>query len=123
MIARGSRRVGARAVVLVAALGLVGAVFAGSAQASVRAASPLGTKDPAKGTPITIGVISNGKTPTVDQSIETPVAEATAKWINDYKGGLGGHPINVTICNDTGEAGKAGDCANQMIQQKVAAVV
>jgi branched-chain amino acid transport system substrate-binding protein len=111
-------------VALLAVVVVVGAGFAGSAQATVRTqSSTLGTKDPAKGTPVTIGIISNGKTPTVDQTIETPVAEATAKWINEYKGGLGGRPIQVKICNDTGEAGKATDCANQMIADKVAAVV
>ena len=105
-------------VVVVAGVGL-----AATGHAATRTQAVLGTKDPAKGTPVTVGIISNGKTPTVDQSIETPVAEATAEWINEYKGGLGGRPIQVKICDDLGEAGKATDCANQMIQDKVAAVV
>ena len=85
--------------------------------------SVLGTKDPAKGTPVKVGVISNGKTPTIDNSQETPVAEATAQWLNEYQGGIGGHPIQVVICNDGNEPGKAVDCANQMLQEKVVAVV
>ena len=83
----------------------------------------LGTKDPAKGTPVKVGVISNGKTPTIDNSQETPVAEATAQWLNEYQGGIGGHPIQLVICNDGNEPGKAVDCANQMLQEKVVAVV
>src|SRR5262245_42268160 len=124
MTARGSRRRGARAVALIAALGIVGATFAGTVgTAAAQGSSVLGTKNVAKGTPVKIGVISNGKTPTVDQSEETPVAQATAKWINQYQGGLNGHPIDLTICDDHGTASEATDCANKMIQEKVAAVV
>ena len=66
MFARGSRRHGARAVALLATLGLVGTAFAATtATAGAKvgsAANVLGTKNPAKGTPVKIGVISNGKT-------------------------------------------------------------
>jgi branched-chain amino acid transport system substrate-binding protein len=110
-------------VALLTAVVVAGAGFAGTAHAATRTQSALGTKNEAKGSPVTIGIISNGKTPTVDQTIETPVAEATAEWINDYQGGLGGRPVQVKICEDAGEASKATDCANQMIQDKVAAVV
>ncbi|MFA5885492.1 MAG: ABC transporter substrate-binding protein [Acidimicrobiia bacterium] len=101
---------------------LIGVGFSTTASAA-GGGSVLGTKNPAKGTPVTIGIISNGKTATVDQSIETPVAEATAKWINDYSNGLAGHPIELDICNDRGEPSGATDCANKMIQDKVVAVV
>ena len=111
-------------VALLTVVVVVGAGFAGTMTAAgAQSSKVLGTKNVAKGAPVTIGVISNGKTPTVDQSLETPVSEATAKWINQYGGGLGGRPIQVKICTDTGEAGKATDCANQMIADKVAAVV
>jgi ABC-type branched-subunit amino acid transport system substrate-binding protein len=124
MIARRSRRGGARAIALIAAVGLVGAAFAGTAgTAGAQSSKLLGTKNVAKGTPVKIGVISNGKTPTVDQSEETPVAEAAAEWINQYQGGLNGHPIDLTICDDHGTASEATDCANKMIADKVAAVV
>src|SRR3954452_5858361 len=124
MIARGSRRGGARAVALLAVLGIVGATFVGAASAAgAQSSKVLGTKNVAKGTPVKIGVISNGKTATVDQSLETPVAQATAQWINQYQGGLGGRPIDLDICDDHGTASEATDCANKMIQDKVAAVV
>ena len=71
-----------------------------------RRAACWGRRTPAKGTPVKIGVISNGKTPTIDNSHETPVAEATAKWINEYQGGIGGHPIQLVICNDGNEPGQ-----------------
>jgi branched-chain amino acid transport system substrate-binding protein len=123
MVARRGLHVRARVLALLTVVMVAGVGLAGAGHAATRTQAVLGTKDVAKGTPVTIGIISNGKTPTVDQSIETPVAQATAKWINEYKGGLGGRPIQVKICEDLGEAGKATDCANQMIQDKVAAVV
>ena len=101
---------------------LVG-LSATSSQAAVQAASPLGTKDPAKGAPVKIGFVTDDKNEKTDNSIETPVANATVKWLNDYMGGIGGHPITLDRCVDLAEPGKGTDCANQMIADKVAAVV
>ena len=70
--------------------------FAVPAQAaSSSSEGGLGTKDPAKGTPVKIGIITNGKSRPSTRRIETPVAEATAKWINEYHDGIGGHPIEL----------------------------
>src|SRR4029078_1354065 len=94
MVARGWRRSRARMIALLAVVVAVGAGFAGTMPAAgAQSRQVLGTKHVAKRAQVTIGVISNGKTPTVDQTIETPVSEATAKWINQYGGGLGGRPI------------------------------
>jgi branched-chain amino acid transport system substrate-binding protein len=126
MSGSGSRRRPARVFALLAVAALVGTAFASTSGAATRSQSGnkvLGTKNPAKGTPVKIGIISNGKTPTVDQTIETPVAEATAQWINEYGNGLAGRPIDIDICDDHGEASQAADCANQMIRNGVAAVV
>ena len=87
------------------------------------AASVLGPKQPAKGTPVKIGFITDDLAGTTDNSIETPVLEATVKWINGYRNGVGGHPIQIVRCASNGDPAKAGDCANQMIQDKVAAVL
>src|SRR5215470_20233897 len=99
---RAHRRLAARAAALLAVAAVAAGGLAGTSAASAPAqkSSLLGTKNPAKGTPVKIGVISNGKTPTIDNSQETPVAQATAQWINDYQGGIGGHPIQLVICND-----------------------
>ena len=101
---------------------LLGAMVA-AAPGAHAAGSVLGKKDPAKGTPVKIGLITDGKTEGTDNSIETPVAEATVEWINQYRGGIGGHPIELDICVTNGDPAKAGDCANQMIQDDVAAVL
>ena len=94
-----------------------------SAVASTRTANVLGTKNPAKGTPVKIGFVTDDANAKTDNSIETPVANATVKWINDYLGGAGGRPIELDRCVDLAEPSKGTDCANQMIQDKVAAVV
>jgi branched-chain amino acid transport system substrate-binding protein len=96
--------------------------FAAPAQAASSDAA-LGTKTPAKGTAVKIGLITDGKTSGTDNSIETPVTEAAVKWINQYRDGVGGHPIDLDICTNNGDPGKSADCANQMIQDNVAAVV
>ena len=79
-------------------------VFAVPAQAaSSSSESLLGTKDPAKGTPVKIGLVTDGKGSATDNSIETPVTEAAVKWINQYRGGIGGHPIDLDICVTGGD--------------------
>ncbi len=116
-----SHRRTARFAAVIAVIGLLAVGLSSTAGAAKK--DLLGTKNPATGTPVKIGFISNGKTATVDQSIETPVAQATVKWINEYSNGIGGHPIELDICTDRGEPSGATDCGNQMIQDKVAAVI
>ena len=71
-----------------------------------RPATCSGRRSPAKGTPVKIGLITDGKTAGTDNSIETPVAEAAVKWINQYRNGVGGHPIELDICVTDGEPAK-----------------
>jgi len=111
------------AVMVAAVMAIIGVGFSTtSAGAALHSASVLGTKDPAKGTPVKIGVVSNGTTETLGTSPEPEVSEATVKWLNDYQGGIAGHPIELKVCTDGGQQAKAVDCANQMIADKVAAV-
>jgi len=114
---RGFRRLAIAAVALSVVVG------SGLSSTAAGAASVLGTKNPAKGTPVKIGFVTDDANAQTDNSIETPVANATVKWINDYLGGAGGHPITLDRCVDLAEPGKGTDCANQMIADKVAAVV
>jgi branched-chain amino acid transport system substrate-binding protein len=113
-------RVAVLTAVLITAIGLT--AFAVPAQAA-SSDSALGTKTPAKGTPVKIGLITDGKTSGTDNTIETPVTEAAVKWINQYRNGVGGHPIDLDICTNNGDPSKSADCANQMIQDDVSAVV
>ncbi|GMU79060.1 MAG: hypothetical protein AMXMBFR46_18530 [Acidimicrobiia bacterium] len=83
----------------------------------------LGAKNPAKGAAVKVGIISNGKSANIDNTDELTSSEAIVKWINEYRGGIGGRPIDLVTCTDQNDPAKAADCANQMIQEKVAAVV
>jgi branched-chain amino acid transport system substrate-binding protein len=123
MVQRRSRRTAVAVfVTVVLAIG-VGFASVAPTGASVRTANILGTKTPAKGTPVKIGFITDDLAGTTDNSIETPVANAATQWINQYRNGVGGHPIQLDRCVTNGEPGKSSDCANQMIADKVAAVV
>jgi len=126
MLDRGVRARPARLPAVLAAVLIVGAAFCVSSPALAATApkdNVLGTKNPAKGTPVKIGFVTNGQNPQTDESIETPVANATAKWINQYQHGVGGRPIVLDRCVDVADPSKGTDCANQMIQDNVAAVV
>ena len=83
----------------------------------------MGTKNPAKGTPVKIGFITDGKGTATDNSIESDVADASVKWINQNRNGIGGHPIELDTCVTGADPAKSVDCANQMIQDDVAAVL
>ena len=54
--------------------------------------------NPASGEPVPVGMISTGKTDAIDNQIEIDVAQATVKWWNERKGGIGGRPIELVTC-------------------------
>ncbi|OHV39231.1 hypothetical protein BCD49_11970 [Pseudofrankia sp. EUN1h] len=83
----------------------------------------LGAANPAKGQPIKIGMISDGKYAASDATVEGRVADAVVKWVNERRGGLGGRPIQLVTCETLGDPAKATDCGNRMVEQNVAAVV
>ncbi|ASR03229.1 ABC transporter substrate-binding protein [Gordonia rubripertincta] len=85
--------------------------------------SVLGTPNKATGTPVTIGFVSEGKSPTIDTSDEIRGAQAAAAYANEYLGGIGGHPIQFKPCEALAQPAVATDCANQMVQAGAAAVV
>jgi len=122
MSIRPSRGRAVRLVTILATSAVAVAAFAVPAQAAT-SDSGLGTKNPAKGTPVKIGLITDGKGTATDNSIESDVADASVKWINEYKNGVGGHPIQLDTCVTGADPAKSGDCANQMIQDNVAAVI
>jgi branched-chain amino acid transport system substrate-binding protein len=87
------------------------------------ASSALGKPEPAKGSPVIVGMISDGGSGTVGTA---PLVEQGAKmavaWANAYKGGLGGHPIQLFICENLSTPAGGQDCANQMVQKHVVVV-
>ena len=83
----------------------------------------LGTPNAASGEAVKIGFVSDGRTASIDNSQMLPAAKATVEYLNAYKGGLAGRPIELIGCETAGEPGKATDCANQLVQDDVAMVV
>jgi branched-chain amino acid transport system substrate-binding protein len=82
----------------------------------------LGPAKQATGAPVKVGVIGDGRSPASDNTIEEDVAKDTFAFLDGY-GGIGGHPVKVYTCETHGDPGGAADCANQMIQNDVVAVV
>ena len=122
----GRRRLAA--VAAVAALALLGAACGdddgtgtgtGTGADTSADAELLGPRQPASGEPVKVGVISDGRTPAFDNSIQFDAAEAVATFINEHRGGIGGRPIELVTCETAADPAKATDCANQFVQADV----
>lgn len=72
---------------------------------------------------IKIGVISPEGGSHVSQPEGRVAAEAAIKYANENLGGIGGYKIEPVVCKTAEDPASAADCANQMVEQKVAAVV
>jgi branched-chain amino acid transport system substrate-binding protein len=85
----------------------------------------LGEPNPATGEPVKIGLITEeGSQAIGGQSLATSTAfDIGIKYLNDYRGGLAGHPIQLVECGNRATPAGAQDCAQQMVEQDVAAVV
>jgi len=87
------------------------------------AASLLGTPHKATGTPVKVGVVSDGATQGFDNSSEFVSTKAAADYWNEYRNGIDGHPVEVVTCETKASPAGGTDCANQMISAGVVAVV
>lgn len=86
---------------------------------------PLGTPTPADGEPVKIGLIteSGGDAVSAQSQLTETGADIAVQYVNEYRGGLAGQPIELIICGSKATASGASDCANQMVEEDVAAVV
>jgi branched-chain amino acid transport system substrate-binding protein len=91
-------------------------------ETTVDAAALLGPENQATGDPVKIGMVSDGATDAFDNTDELRAAKATADYFNEHKGGIGGRPIEVVTCETGADPAGATDCANQLVEQDVAAV-
>jgi branched-chain amino acid transport system substrate-binding protein len=80
-----------------------------------------GTK--ATGTPVKIGLVNPEGGATTDLPQQREAAEAAAKYANEQLGGIGGHPIEYVVCKSKEDPATSRDCANQMVEAKVSAVL
>jgi branched-chain amino acid transport system substrate-binding protein len=103
-----------------------GAATGSSTGASTAAAggdAALGTPKAASGTPVVFGAIniegSNGAA--FPQAREA--MDATVKYVNAYKGGIGGHPIQIKWCITDGAPATTAGCAKKLIADKPVAIL
>lgn len=76
----------------------------------------LGSEEKATGKPIVFGMLNLENGPVAfPQSREG--AEAAIEYINDYKGGIQGHPIELAECATDGQPATSTRCANQIVEK------
>src|SRR3954451_10506920 len=73
------------------------ATAAATTAATPDAAAALGTENKATGSPITLGMLNLESGPVAFPEYSA-AAKAAVAYINDYKGGIGGHPIQLDVC-------------------------
>ncbi|HEY1706323.1 MAG TPA: ABC transporter substrate-binding protein [Trebonia sp.] len=119
----------AAAALVIAACGSAGGSSGGSASgpaaiSTSAATAALGTPHQATGQAVNVGIIVDGGSGTIGSApLVQQGAEMGVSYANAYKDGIGGHKINLVVCQnqETPAGGQA--CANQMVQDKVIAVV
>ncbi|HEY7622397.1 MAG TPA: ABC transporter substrate-binding protein [Solirubrobacteraceae bacterium] len=84
--------------------------------------SALGSPKPASGSPITIGLI-NLETGPVTFPEYRQAAEDAVKYVNQYKGGIGGHPIKLATCASDGTPPTSARCASQLADKHPALIL
>jgi branched-chain amino acid transport system substrate-binding protein len=93
----------------------------GSSSSAAEASSCRGT--PATGTPYEFGSLLTLSGPSTTRFQDTENGEmAAADCLNDA-GGINGHPIRITPCDDADDPATARTCAQNFVQQKVLAVI
>jgi branched-chain amino acid transport system substrate-binding protein len=85
--------------------------------------SVLGSAKPATGAPLKIGYIYAGQAENIDNTNEIKIAQATVKYLNAYRGGIAGRPVQLVVCTDHLTPAGSTDCANQMLAAKVPVVL
>lgn len=94
-----------------------------SAEDEAPASGMLGELSPATGEPIKVGFISDGRSDAIDNSSETPAAEAAAAYANDYIGGAGGRVIELVTCETEQTPAGAQDCVAELASAGVVAIL
>jgi branched-chain amino acid transport system substrate-binding protein len=84
--------------------------------------SALGTPNAATGSPITVGLI-NDETGAVTFPEYRQAAEDAVKYINAYKGGIGGHPVKLATCASDATPPTSARCAAQIAGKKPAFII
>ena len=94
-----------------------------SASSAIEAPASAFPDKPATGTPIKIGLINPEGGPAISQPSNREAAEAVVQYANANLGGIAGHPIELITCASKEDPASNRDCANQMVEAGVTAVV
>lgn len=82
----------------------------------------LGTPKKATGSPITLGLLNLESGPVTFPEYRQ-AAEIAVKYINDYKGGINGHPVKIASCATDGQPSTSARCAGQIADKKPTAIL
>jgi branched-chain amino acid transport system substrate-binding protein len=93
-----------------------------SSSATADATSALGTPKKATGQPIVLGLLNIESGPVTFPEYRQ-AAEAAVKYINDYKGGIGGRPVQLASCATDGQPSTSARCAGQISDKKPIAIL
>lgn len=90
--------------------------------AAAPAADALGTPKKATGKPIVLGLLNLESGPVTFPEYRQ-AAEVAVKYINAYKGGIGGRPVQLASCATDGQPATSGRCANQIADKNPTAIL
>jgi len=94
-----------------------------SSQASAKPKSDqLGTPKQASGEPLVFGLLNLGSGPVTFPEY-TQAAEVAVKYVNEYKGGIGGRPMKLELCPTDGQPSTSARCAGQVLDKKPVAII
>src|SRR6266702_1005947 len=100
-----------------------GSPTSGSSSAAAGSGSSVfGTAKKATGTPYVFGMI-NDETGAVTFPEARQGAIAAANYVNNYLGGINGHPIVIDNCTGDGTPATAARCANQLVAKHPIAIL
>lgn len=83
----------------------------------------LGTPTAATGTALKVGYIYSGVSAGIDATEELNAAQAVVKYYNEYKGGFGGHKLELDVCGTNEDPAIAADCGAKMVSDGVPIVL
>ncbi len=93
-----------------------------SASSTAASSSVFGTPKKATGTPYVFGMI-NDETGAVTFPEARQGAIAAMNYVNDYLGGINGHPIAIDNCIGDGTPATAARCANELVAKHPLAIL
>jgi len=84
--------------------------------------NPLGEPNAATGEPLVFGMLSQEAGPVAFPEVREG-AQAAVDYLNEYRGGISGRPIELSMCVTDGQPSSSERCANQILDEKPVAVL